>query len=247
MGRLLSRRAPFWLIALLFIVLVLTGCDQNGGSENSKAEAPPKPEVKVEEVRLETADGLTLRGNLYGQGDIGVVLAHMFPADQSSWSDFAKELAASGDYTVLTFNFRGYGLSEGVKNIARIDNDVQAALDHLKEETAKVYLIGASMGGTAALSVASTRDVAGVATLSAPRRFEGLSVGDKLDQVGGAKLFIAARKDGNAPDDARYFYDSVGEPRELEIVTGEAHGTDMLEVPPSTVEDLLKNWLAKTR
>ena len=148
---------------------------------------------------------------------------------------------------MLTFNFRGYGLSEGVKNIVRIDSDVQAALDHIKEKTTKVYLIGASMGGTASLKVASTGDVAGVATLSAPRRLEGLSVGDKLDQVRGAKLFIAARGDGSAPDNARYFYDSVGEPRELEIVEGEAHGTDMLEDPPSTVEDLLKNWLAKTR
>ncbi len=235
------------LVALLFVVLVLAGCSRNGDSENAKAEAPSKPEVKVEQVRFDTADGLRLRGNLYGQGDIGVVLAHMFPADQSSWSDFAKELAASGDYTVLTFNFRGYGLSEGVKNIVRIDSDVQAALDHLKEKTTKVYLIGASMGGTAALNVASTRDVAGVATLSAPRGFEGLSVGDKLEQIKGDKLFIAARGDGDAPDDARYFYDSATEPRELEIVEGEEHGTDMLEDPPNTVRDLLKNWLAKTR
>ena len=232
---------------MVLVVLVLTGCDRSGDFENSKTGAPAEPGVKIEEVRLETTDGLTLRGNLYGQGDIGVVLAHMFPADQSSWNDFATELAATGDYKVLTFNFRGYGLSEGVKNIVRIDKDVQVALDHLIEETAKVYLVGASMGGTAVLKVASTRDVAGVATLSAPRDFEGLSVGNKLDQVRGAKLFIAARGDGSAPDDARSFYDSVSEPRELEIVAGEAHGTDMLEDPPNTVKDLLKNWLAKTR
>ncbi len=235
------------LVTIVFFALFLTGCDQSGSAVGSRAEAPLKSEVEIEEIRLETADGLALRGNVYGHGEVGVILAHMFPADQNSWSDFAKELAATGEYTVLTFNFRGYGLSEGAKNIARIDNDVQAALEHLNEETAKVFLIGASMGGTAALKVASSRDVAGVATLSAPRQFEGLSVGDKLDKVRGAKLFIAARGDLTAPGNARFFYESTGEPRELSIVDGDAHGTDLLEDPPNTVADLLKNWLAKTR
>jgi hypothetical protein len=42
-----------------------------------------------------------LRGHLYGSGSTGVILAHMYPADQSDWTDFAKVLAAHG-YQALT-------------------------------------------------------------------------------------------------------------------------------------------------
>ena len=39
-------------------------------------------------------------------------LAHMYPADQSDWTDFAQVLAAQG-YQALTFDFRGFTESEG--------------------------------------------------------------------------------------------------------------------------------------
>lgn len=240
-----------WLLPALFLLLVLTGCDQTGSSMRGRTvagqtPAPAKPQIKVDAVRLHTDDGLTLRGKIFGDGDTGVVLAHMFPADQGSWTDFAKELARSGEYTVLTFNFRGYGLSDGVKDIAHIDRDMLAAVRYLSEGSEKVFVIGASMGGTAALRIASEHEVAGVATLSSPTHFRGLSAGEGLGQIEGAKLFIAAGRDGGAPEAARGFYDRVREPRELEIVQGDAHGTDMLAQPNNTVRDILKNWLAKT-
>jgi hypothetical protein len=240
---------------VLLLLLLLTACARSGVesvSDSSASRVSPaaqsvKSNTKVADVRLHTGDGLTLCGHLFGRGETGVVLAHMFPADQESWSGFARELAESGDYTVLTFNFRGYGLSGGRKDIAAIDKDMLAALRYMKKRSRKVFLIGASMGGTAALRVASENKVAGVATLSAPREFQGLSVGNKLDRVSGHKLFIAAGGDGQAPDAAREFYGSVTEPRELEIVDGAAHGTNLLNEPAGTAGDLLKTWLAQNR
>jgi pimeloyl-ACP methyl ester carboxylesterase len=248
------QRRRSWFFAVLLTLAFLVGCSQNDAGKPPAASVPeplvestPSLEKSVKEVRLETADGLSLRGNLFGQGDTAVILAHMFPADQKSWSEFAKELVDEGDYTVLTFNFRGYGLSEGTKDIAKIDQDMQAALEFMESKADQVFLIGASMGGTAALKVASQMRVAGVATLSAPNEFRGLSATAGLDSIEGAKLFIAARQDGDAPATVRFFYNSVGEPREMELVEGGAHGTDLLVDPPDIVRRLLKNWLAKAR
>ena len=114
-------------------------------------------------VTFTTDDGIKLAGRLFGPDDAtaGVVLAHMLPADQSSWYDFAQRLGAMG-YRALTFDFRGYcpggdaGCSEGERAIAGIWQDVLAAKDFLVEEgVTRVALVGASMGGTASLVAAA--------------------------------------------------------------------------------------------
>jgi pimeloyl-ACP methyl ester carboxylesterase len=74
-------------------------------------------------VSFRTGDGITLRGHVFGSGDRWVILSHMFPDDQTAWYPFAAELAGRG-YHVLTYDFRGYGESEGTKQIERIDRDL---------------------------------------------------------------------------------------------------------------------------
>ena len=92
-------------------------------------------------------------------------------------------------------------------------------------------LIGASVGGTAALMVASGRqDVPAVITLSAPEVLDRLAAGpDVLANITGAKLFIAGLGDpAGAAASAQYFYDQSPQPKRLEIVTADDHGTDLL-------------------
>jgi pimeloyl-ACP methyl ester carboxylesterase len=71
------------------------------------AEAPPGPQA----VTFPTADGLTLEGTLYAAGSTWVLLAHMRPADMTSWFDFALAAQQAG-YTALAYNNRGYGASD---------------------------------------------------------------------------------------------------------------------------------------
>ena len=40
-----------------------------------------------------TDDGVTLNGHLFGSGGAGIILAHMYPADQTSWIPTAQRLA----------------------------------------------------------------------------------------------------------------------------------------------------------
>ena len=53
---------------------------------------------------------MQLAGRLFGDpasARTGIVFAHMLPADQTSWFEFAKRRRDQG-YLALTFDFRGY-------------------------------------------------------------------------------------------------------------------------------------------
>lgn len=197
-------------------------------------------------VRFPAEDGVELTGDLRGSGPTGVVLAHMFPTDRTSWADLGSLLADRG-YRSLAFDFRGYGDSGGQRDIPEIWRDVLAAVDALRDRGARrIVLIGASMGGTASLIAASRAEVQGVITLSAAETFMGLSTPPEvLQAVDEPKLFIAAQGDGSAAATAQTFYDTASGAKRLEIVTGVDHGTDLLEGQQGeTVRELILNFLS---
>jgi len=201
------------------------------------------------------AGGVELAGRLFGPEDAsaGVVLAHMLPADQSAWYVTADRLAEQG-YRVLTFDFRGYcpggdaGCSEGELDVEAAPIDLAAALAYLRSEgVSSVGLVGASMGGTASLVVAGGKGdgVAAVVTLSAPEVIEGLSAGPEvLRLVTAAKLFVAGTGDATAAEAAQTFFDESLQPKRLEIVTADDHGTDLLTGNQgSRVYQMIEGWL----
>jgi uncharacterized protein len=232
MRRAEPRRTGFGSVFALFVVLgsLVTAC---GGSTE-----PPASPSGSKAVSFVSADGVTLEGRLFGEGEVGVVLSHMLPADQTSWWDFADQLAGEG-YLVLTYDFRGYcpggnaGCSRGEKNIEAIWQDVLGAIDFIRSQGAqRVMLAGASMGGTASLVAAAEPgvDVAAVVTLSAPTSIEGLTAdADVLTRIPAAKLFIAGVGDGQAADSAQTLYEQSPPPKQVEILTTDDHGTDILD------------------
>ena len=178
---------------VLLLWLVVVAC----GSEGTPTQVPDESSIPVS---FNTADNLELKGRLFEGGNIGVVLAHQFPEDQSSWWAFGQVLAESG-YTALTFNFRGYGDGEsrsgGEKELELITHDVEAAISFLQERGASsIFLAGASMGGTASLQVAAKVPVAGVVSLSAPVEFNGLDLAN--DRITVPVLLMASERDFSA-------------------------------------------------
>jgi pimeloyl-ACP methyl ester carboxylesterase len=152
-------------------------------------------------------------------------------------------------YRPLAYDFRGYRDSQGEVDIDNIDRDVQAALDFLKSGgVSKVFLIGASMGGTASLKIASREEVAGVITLSAPWAIEGLDAREDVKTLSAPKLFIAARSDTNGfyARSVDLFDQTAPEPKERQIVDGSAHGTDLLSGDPGPrVQGLIVDFLRR--
>lgn len=234
------------LVLLMVLMVCAAACE-----ETTKPDIPSGPDLLTgsRAVSFTTDDGVTLRGHLFGTGATGVILAHMYPADQRSWYPTAQTLAAQG-YLVLTFDFRGYGESDGSKDIAHLNKDAFAAIIACADAGAfRMVLVGASMGGTASLiaadqsQVLSRLQVTGVVTLSAPVAFKGLSCQEAVPRLYMPLLFIAGADDVGAGE-ARKLQDLAGGEGDLQIVSGAEHGTELLEGPESaTVLDLMLGFL----
>jgi pimeloyl-ACP methyl ester carboxylesterase len=175
---------------------------------------------------------------LFGRGKVGVTLAHMFPADATSWYPAARRLAREG-YMALAFNFRGYATSEGEKHIGNAPLDIEAAAQLLERSGARdVAFVGASMGGTASIVAAETLDPLCVVSVSSPLRFMGLDAPAVAGRVQRPVLLIAARGDGPA-------FSAVGELErglpnpETKLYEGDAHGTNLLEDRPGAIDEII--------
>jgi pimeloyl-ACP methyl ester carboxylesterase len=245
MNRTLPAAIALLLLALVLPGALAAGCGSQtattsttGATAATAATTTPGtgdmlPATTGRAISFTTQDGVTLKGHVFGSGQAGVILAHMYPADQTSWYPTAQRLAQAG-YLVLTFDFRGYGESGGSKQIDLIGGDVSAAITQIRKEGAgSVVLAGASMGGTASLvagdqaqSLSSIR-LAGIATLSAPVEFQGLSAAAAVPRIIVPLLFIAAEKDAGAAGAQQLEQLSAGK-GDLQIVPGSDHGTDLL-------------------
>ena len=149
-----------------------------------------------------TSDGVLLRGHLYGTGSTGVILAHMYPADQSDWTDFAQVLAAHG-YQALTFDFRGFTESEGSSGTEYAGTDLLAAHQFMRPRISHIFIAGASLGAEAAILVGAREDVAGLILISVPTSFGGIVVTDSIRHVRAPILFVTSAADplvGGQPD-----------------------------------------------
>lgn len=184
------------------------------------------------EINFKTDDSININGNIFGSFDRIVILSHMFPTDQTSWFEFVKFLNEN-KIAALTYDFRGYGKSEGNKEIASIYKDLEAAIKYINQYNLdKIYLMGASMGGTASIIAAGGTGVSGLITISAPDEFKGLSAKIAIKDLKCPKLFIASKGDTYAFISANFFYDNSNEPKEKLILDGKSHGTFIFDEEP---------------
>lgn len=197
-----------------------------------------------EHVSFVTSDGVLLRGHLYGRGSTGVILAHMYPADQSDWTDFARVLAAHG-YQALTFDFRGFTESEGSSGTEFADQDLLAAYDFLRPRVSRIFIAGASLGSEAAILVAAREQVAGLICISTPTSFGGLNVEPVVHLVRAPILFVTSTDDplvGNQPE---ILFKLTTAPKSIEVYPGDAHGTAILYGPHATeLQSLMLRFIA---
>lgn len=257
-------RSQFGPRALVVVLALMTACGDDAAPEvtptaprppaptstaapaPAPTPAPPAPAtaapIQVGPFEFTTGDGLILEAERFGTGTDFIVLAHMRPADMSSWFSFAGLLAGEG-YSAITFNFRGYGNSEGAG--FAVDVDVAAAVDAAYALGAeRVFVIGASMGGTGSVVAASQRDVAGVITLSAPARFEGADATGAAAAITAPMLLIAAEDDGPYAADAASISAAAGGLATVEILSGRNHGTDMFRDHSEALTQAILAFLA---
>lgn len=147
-------------------------------------------------VTFETADGLTLSGTVYGEGQTALVLVPMYPGGQPGWQGFAEQAAEAG-YRAMTFDLRGQGESEGEASLAEAASDVEAAAAFLREQAAgPIILMGAGTGTIPAIQAAPQSEAAGVAVLSPLLADSGVELTDAdLQALTMPTLWLGARVD----------------------------------------------------
>ena len=197
----------------------------------------------TETVRFRTEDSEDLWGSIFGDGEIAVILSHMRGRNQTSWFPFAR-LASTSGYKVMTFDFRGYGKSTGTRD-TRMDRDLEAAVAYVRAKGAKqVILIGASMGGTAAIEIASEIDVQGVAALSPPTSFGRINALGAVSSMLIPLLLIVAENDPPFTSSAREIETAAAATQFLEL-PGQEHGTNLYSAHIDQVSGILLTFIAR--
>jgi esterase/lipase len=231
-----STRGVVWALMLSALMATVGGCFFN-----------PQRNIQDlggEHVSFTTSDGVLLRGHLYGRGSTGVILAHMYPADQSDWTDFARVLASHG-YQALTFDFRGFTESEGSSGTEFADRDLLAAYQFLRPRVSRIFIAGASLGSEAAILVAAHEQVAGLILISTPTSFGGLNVEPVIHLVRAPILLVTSANDSLVAGQPEILYKLATAPKSLEVFPGDAHGTAILYGPYATeLQSLMLRFIA---
>jgi len=187
-----------------------------------------------------------VRGDLYGIGSRGVILAHGGGRTKESWRKQAPALTDAG-FVVLAIDFRGDFVNDKGLAISAGSNednaaDILAAAAYLHKRGVKsVSCIGASMGGSA-LAEADSMSKAG--------EFDRIvllaSYADKPATLKGRKLFIVARDDaresGPRLPQILDSYAKAPQPKELVILEGSAHAQYLFDTNqgPRLMKEMLR-------
>ena len=261
-------RRVCWIAANLTVVtLVVAACSgaPSSGSNGATAQATTTTTVALQPleqpasrcgtattkatlVRFQAADGTSLDGVLVGSGRAGVVLVHQYPSDLCGFWPFADYLAKRG-LRAFAIDLRCFGRSACPEGEARgrVVGDLDAAVAELRRRGAsRVGLVGASMGGAAAL-IAGTRvrpSVAAVVSLSGEAdptslvRGIPLNAGAVVGKLTVPTMFVVATNDRyvSVPETREMYRAVKSKDKRLEVLAGPfdaRHGWELLTDPAS--------------
>lgn len=120
--------------------------------ERGLLENPLLVDFSFENHYFTSIDGVTLHGWLIkGKINFGTILfMHGNAENISTHINSVLWLAGEG-YNIFAFDYRGYGLSEGVPTIDGVHNDALAALEFVvslqNSNTTPIFILGQSLGG----------------------------------------------------------------------------------------------------
>jgi pimeloyl-ACP methyl ester carboxylesterase len=186
------------------------------------------------DLRFRAADGTRVVGHRFGRGRTAIVLAHMTPGDMCQWVTYAKRLAKLG-YLALALDLRNHGQSQrrAIGADRGYGMDVAAGAKLVRRLGAtKVFLIGASIGGSAVLAGGTRAPVDGVVSVSG-----AADLADAIDsapRLQAPVLLLAGKYDFDFANDAQRLYDATGAAdKTLRMLNRGEHGTQLVAYSPA--------------
>jgi dienelactone hydrolase len=216
------------------------------------------PAATTQDVSFRTDDGVTIAGTLYlpGRPGPGIVLVHALSRSREDWSAVASRLADAG-FVALTIDLRGHGASgplpEGtdLQDLTKMMADVKAARAFLASRReavpGRVGFAGASIGANLSiLFAAGDPTVHSLALLSPGIDYRGLRPEAALKKYGErTAMLVASQEDNYAANSARQLAGSGPGNRDLRLLNGAGHGTNMLLRQPDLVGAVV-DWFRRT-
>jgi dienelactone hydrolase len=201
-------------------------------------------------VVLHSDSGADLRAVVLGSGTVGVVLAHEAHGTLCEWLPYGRRLASLG-YRVIAVDLNGFGSSPpspGSPSRPGQDLDVMAAAAELRDQgVARVVLIGANLGGIAAL-VAATRiqpPVSGIVDMSGQIEMGGLDATAAAAVLHVPVLYVMSSTDEYRQDVRAVYAATRIADRQLEVVDAIAHGVSLLDPAENAHADRLASTIER--
>jgi dienelactone hydrolase len=134
----------------------------------------------------------------------------------------------------------------------RLDRDLQAAVTRAwSGGTRRFFLMGASLGGAAAVQNGASLHVDGIVSLSGTRIWPGFGINHyaSLPHLRAPFLYLGTTEDSAAPaKEARDIYARIGsEDKRIVLYRGSLHGTAFVDYAPFAPQAraLIVRWLRK--
>lgn len=209
---------------------------------------------QAEELTLTTEKGFELKTSYYKSNKANsraVLLLHQCNYNRTMYDDIGKELAEKGIHA-LSLDFRGFGESINAEfNIEKVQalprderrkawremstdwpSDVQLAYDYLRNKISDkgiVGVIGASCGGSQAITLAENNPIKAIGFFSSGQRDENIERYKKI-LSGLPTLIIASEEDTGTYESAqKLFKATTNENSKFIAYKGTDHGYPLLD------------------
>lgn len=224
---------------LMLVVAVAASCTQ---AKQGQTVKELQQDDKVQLVSFVTEDGFEIKGNYYkAEGSKSVLLLHMLGKDRYDYDSLAQQLQENG-YNALAIDFRGHGSSTSRNGIetsyksfseddfGSMAEDAAAAKRFLTGRNKTMSaIIGASIGANIALKYAASDDeVKTIVLLSPGENYRGILMAGYAQAFAKPVFMAASEEDRYSADSARKLNTLLTGKKELRMLVGRGHGTDML-------------------
>jgi abhydrolase domain-containing protein 17 len=222
---------------------------------------PPSPGYKDSEeiIKLTTSDGARISAVFLPNeiAEYTILFSHGNAEDLGTVGLRLRQLHEVG-FSVLGYDYRGYGTSEGRPSESAVYKDIDAAFEYLTTQRKippdRIILDGWSLGGAVAADLASRRPVAGLVLESAfvsafrvvtvvPVPFDKFNTLSKVKSVTCPILVIHGRDDNVIKFwHGKKLFDAANEPKQSFWIDNAGHG-DLSLASGGGYEVALRNFV----